>query len=117
MTTLHDELVAWLRDRPPEVWALALRSPPGCTVEATKPYVVPAPGTTGRVVSYFEADDEDSEGLVGVLGAPGGLAEALFGGAPMKAQCCPSALRVVATEGATRADVERALAVLREEAN
>lgn len=56
----------WIRTRPPIVQASLRDFPPGCVVK-TKPTAskrIPAPGTMGILVSYFE------NGLVGVMQSP-----------------------------------------------
>lgn len=48
------EATEWIRSRPLVIQELMRRFPPGCEVRANRPLMVPAPGTTGRVFSYFE---------------------------------------------------------------
>lgn len=63
MDDVRANLREWLEERPPHVRSLAVRFPPGATVKAKDGQVlmVPAPGVTGEVYSYFE------NGCVGVV--------------------------------------------------
>lgn len=109
-----EDLLIWLDGVPRCVRELARRFPPGCEVRATKPLVVPAPGSMGRVVSYGEAAEDSPEGWLGVVGVPCAAVTMLepidFSASMIKAQCMPDYLELVSEHpAATREMVERAL--------
>lgn len=91
------DAVEWIRTRPRSVQELLVRFPPGCLVRAKpeKQLMVPAPGTLGIVLSYYE------NGGVSVLQGPD---------SPIRVQCEADWLELAACRaGQEPDDVRRVL--------
>lgn len=108
--TLLIEVAEWLAARP-AIHELAIAFPPGCKVTSREdaPLLVPAPGTIGIVISYYE------EGLVGVVAElDRDVTSPVSGvtlekGEPLKGQCDPGRLVLVECDSLTQDDVRELL--------
>ena len=57
------ELREWVLSRPASIQEVMCQFPPGCTVRATVPLDIPAPGCVGQIVSYIEPGENGRVGI------------------------------------------------------
>lgn len=118
MKDLHQYLLSFLGGMRQSTRDLVQKFPPCCTVRATKPLLVPSPGTTGIVVGYKEGSASSPHGEVLVRGALPSEAKLLLPEPPdddeqfVVARCDPGDLEVVEEGEVSSAMVSQALSDL-----
>lgn len=93
----NDAAIDWLRSRPAYMRELMIRFPPSCVVQSAPGHVhhIPAPGTLGVLISWYEPGERNPNGLMNILQ----LEDALENDSRKQytaGQCLPEHLAVVA---------------------